>query len=287
MVGMLRAFSTRACGVGFNGGEHAAHHAARAQMAHQRARIETGNHRNAGAAEKGVRLRIRAPVAGDGRELAHHQTFDIRTGRLVVRGTGSVVADLRIGEDDDLAGIGGIGEDFLIAGEGGIEDDLSGPLGGRTKTLALEDGAVFQGEDCSVQFRLFLRFPAALRGTKPQGAPHSAWQLLEHMRIAQEDILDFSRNPKYREKKFPDDYWPATEAPPSEDAWEKSIQQFQSDLKEMQELVADTKHDLLARIPSRTEQTLLREGVVGGGPQRVSPGAVGVLGEARGQSQET
>ena len=101
--------------------------------------------------------------------------------------------------------------------------------------------------------------PAARRGTKPRGAPHTAWQLLEHMRLAQEDILDFSRNPKYQEKKFPDDYWPATEAPSSDDAWEKSIQQFQKDLTEILDLVADTKHDLLARIPHGKGQTLLHE----------------------------
>jgi hypothetical protein len=82
------------------------------------------------------------------------------------------------------------------------------------------------------------------------------------MRIAQEDILDFSRNPQYQEKKFPDDYWPATEAPPSEEAWAASVQQFQKDLKEMQELVADTKHDLLAKIPHGTNQTLLREALL-------------------------
>lgn len=105
-------------------------------------------------------------------------------------------------------------------------------------------------------------FPIALRGAKPPGAPHSAWQLLEHLRLAQQDILDFSRNPKYKEKKFPDDYWPATEVPPSEDAWERSIEQFQKDLREMQELVADTKHDLLARIPHGTGQTLLREALL-------------------------
>jgi hypothetical protein len=105
-------------------------------------------------------------------------------------------------------------------------------------------------------------FPVALRGSKPPGAPHSAWQLLEHMRLAQEDILDFSRNAKYKEKKFPDDYWPATEAPPSEGAWEKSIQQFQKDSQEMQELIADTKHDLLTKIPHGTGQTLLREALV-------------------------
>jgi hypothetical protein len=105
-------------------------------------------------------------------------------------------------------------------------------------------------------------FPVALRGVKPQGAPHTAWQLLEHLRMAQEDILDFSRNPKYREKKFPDDYWPATEAPPSEGAWDASIRQFQNDLKEMQELVADTKLDLLTKIPHGTGQTLLREAML-------------------------
>jgi hypothetical protein len=102
-------------------------------------------------------------------------------------------------------------------------------------------------------------FPAALRGLKPNGAPHSAWQLLEHMLLAQEDILDFSHNPDYKEKKFPDDYWPSAEAPPSEEAWGKSIERFQRDLKEMQELIADTKHDLLARIPHGTGQTLLRD----------------------------
>ncbi len=105
-------------------------------------------------------------------------------------------------------------------------------------------------------------FPPALRGLKPPGAPHTAWQLLEHMRLAQEDILDFSRNPKYKERTFPDDYWPATEAPPSEHAWTKSIEKFEDDLKQVQELVAETKHDLLAKIPHGTGQTLLREALL-------------------------
>ena len=82
------------------------------------------------------------------------------------------------------------------------------------------------------------------------------------MRLAQEDILDFSRNPKYKDKTFPDDYWPAAEAPPSERAWDKSVAQFQKDLKEMQELIADTKHDLLAKLPHGTGQTLLREAML-------------------------
>jgi DinB superfamily len=105
-------------------------------------------------------------------------------------------------------------------------------------------------------------FPEALRGVKPPGAPHSAWQLLEHMRLAQEDILDFSRNPDYKEKKWPDEYWPAEDAPPNETAWDESVRQFQHDLKEMQALVADTKHDLLAAMPHAKGQTLLREALL-------------------------
>ncbi|WP_321477367.1 DinB family protein [uncultured Paludibaculum sp.] len=105
-------------------------------------------------------------------------------------------------------------------------------------------------------------FPAALRGVKPAGAPHSAWALLEHMRIAQEDILDFSRNPAYRDKAFPDDYWPASAEPPSEAAWQRSVRQFQKDLAEMRALVADPAHDLFARIPHGSGQTLLREALV-------------------------
>ena len=105
-------------------------------------------------------------------------------------------------------------------------------------------------------------FPVALRGKKPKGAPHTAWQLLEHMRLAQEDILDFSRNPGYQERVFPDDYWPATDAPPSDEAWESSVRQFQKDLKAMQKLIADTSRDLYAEIPHGQGQTLLREALL-------------------------
>jgi hypothetical protein len=105
-------------------------------------------------------------------------------------------------------------------------------------------------------------FPVALRGAKAAGVSHSAWELLEHMRLAQEDILDFSRNPKYREKKFPDDYWPLTEAPPDQHAWTRSVKQFQSDMKEMRALIADPGNNLLARIPHGNGQTLLREALV-------------------------
>src|SRR6266702_2097512 len=81
-------------------------------------------------------------------------------------------------------------------------------------------------------------FPEELRGRKIPGAPHTAWELLEHLRIAQEDILDFSRNPAYQEKKWPGDYWPATEAPPDAAAWDKSVAQFRKDLKAIEKLIS-------------------------------------------------
>ena len=101
--------------------------------------------------------------------------------------------------------------------------------------------------------------PENLRGVKPSGFPHSAWMLLEHLRIAQSDILDFSRNPKYKAPKWPEEYWPRTEAPPNSTSWNKSIQQFRKGLKAMQDLVADSKTDLYARIPWGDGQTILRE----------------------------
>ena len=157
MVGMLRAFSTSFCGVFFDGGEDAAHDAAGAEMADEGAGIEIGNDGDAGVGEEAVGFLVGAPVAGDAGEFADGEAFDVGFGGFVIGGAGAVIADLRVGENDDLAGIGGVGEDFLIAGDSGIEDYFAGAFGGRTKAPALEDGAVFQGEDCRVQFRLFLR----------------------------------------------------------------------------------------------------------------------------------
>ena len=105
-------------------------------------------------------------------------------------------------------------------------------------------------------------FPAALRGTRAAGLPHTAWQLLEHLRIAQWDILEFSRNPKHQSPEFPEAYWPSSDAPPSAAAWDKSVKQFRADLSAMQDLVADAKTDLYARIPWGDGQTILREALL-------------------------
>jgi uncharacterized damage-inducible protein DinB len=101
-----------------------------------------------------------------------------------------------------------------------------------------------------------------LRGVKPKGAPHSVWQLLEHIRIAQRDILEFSRNPKHVSPAWPDGYWPKTAAPPSAAAWNKSVQQTRADLTALIKLVEDGQSDLFAKIPHGEGQTLLREALL-------------------------
>jgi DinB superfamily len=104
--------------------------------------------------------------------------------------------------------------------------------------------------------------PVALRGTKPAGVPHSPWRLVEHMRIAQWDILEFCRNPKHVSPAFPEGYWPQGDAPPSPTAWDQSIEAFRADLQAMQNLVAEPSTDLFARIPHGEGQTILREALL-------------------------
>jgi hypothetical protein len=104
-------------------------------------------------AQKAPCFFLGSPVAGHRRELAHHQALDVRAGSLIVLRVGAVVADVRVSEDDDLAGVGRIGEDFLVTGDGRVENDLAGSLHSRTKTGALEDRSVFQGEDRFAQSR--------------------------------------------------------------------------------------------------------------------------------------
>jgi hypothetical protein len=104
--------------------------------------------------------------------------------------------------------------------------------------------------------------PEELRGTKTNGLPHTAWMLLEHLRLAQLDILEFCRNSKHKSPDWPKGYWPKTEAPPNTPAWHRSIQQFRKDLKSMQDLVANPKTDLYARIPWGDGQTILREALL-------------------------
>jgi len=105
-------------------------------------------------------------------------------------------------------------------------------------------------------------FPKRLRGVKPAGVSYSAWQLLEHLRIAQWDILEFSRDPKHVSPKWPEGYWPKAEKPPSDAAWTKSIAAIQKDAAAMERLIANPKTDLFAKIPHGTGQNILREALL-------------------------
>jgi hypothetical protein len=98
-----------------------------------------------------------------------------------------------------------------------------------------------------------------LRGVVPDGWEYSAWQLVEHIHLAQADILEFSVNSRYQEKKWPDEYWPKSPAPRSAAAWNGAIAAYHRDLKALQRLARDATRDLLAPIPHGSGQTLLRE----------------------------
>lgn len=104
--------------------------------------------------------------------------------------------------------------------------------------------------------------PAELRGAKAPGLPHTAWQLVEHLRIAQWDILEFSRDKNHVSPDWPAGYWPETTSPPDDAAWEKSVESFRKDLQAVQDLVADPKTDLYAKLPWGDGQTVLREAML-------------------------
>lgn len=118
------------------------------------------------------------------------------------------------------------------------------------KLLDWEDAHV--GYDKAVD-----RLAAQLRGVRPIGFGHSAWELLEHLRLAQHDILSFCVDAEYRESKFPDAYWPASAAPPDAKAWDASIAAFRCDRDALKTLAREA--DLFAKVPNGTGQTFLRE----------------------------
>jgi len=100
------------------------------------------------------------------------------------------------------------------------------------------------------------------RGTRPAGLPHSAWELLEHIRLAQRDILEFSQEGDYVGRAWPDEYWPETPDPPSPEAWDESVEAVHRDRAELQRLVEDPGIDLFAIVPNGTKQTYLREALL-------------------------
>ncbi len=122
---------------------------------------------------------------------------------------------------------------------------------------------LLRGEHAHVDFAGALRdVPAGLRGARPAGAEHSLWQLLEHLRLAQSDILGFSRDPSHVSPKWPEGYWSSSVEPPGDGAWDASVAAFRTDLQAMVDLVSDPAADLFTPFAHGKGQTLLREAML-------------------------
>lgn len=121
----------------------------------------------------------------------------------------------------------------------------------------LKDGGAHLGFEQAI-----VGLPEELRGEKINGVPHTPWRLLEHMRICQWDILEFSRNSNHVSPEFPDGYWPEGDAPPESSSWDESAQAFRDDLQAMIDLVSNSDTDLYAPIPHGDGQTILREALL-------------------------
>jgi hypothetical protein len=119
------------------------------------------------------------------------------------------------------------------------------------------------GSNAHADFEAAIKgLPAELRGKRPKGADHSPWQLLEHLRIAQWDILEFSRDAKHKSPDWPGGYWPSSPNPPDDKAWDKSVRAFRKNLKAFCDLLSDPATDLYAKIPHGENQTILREALL-------------------------
>jgi len=123
--------------------------------------------------------------------------------------------------------------------------------------------SLLNGGNAHLSFEDFVKdFPVEKCGQRIEGLPYTAWQVLEHMRIAQWDILEFSRDANHVSPKWPKGYWPNVDEVGSADLWNETVRKFRDDLKQMAELVSDPATDLFATIPHGTGQTILRESLV-------------------------
>lgn len=123
--------------------------------------------------------------------------------------------------------------------------------------------ALLEGGNAHITFADAVKeFPVEHAGLRPEGSQHSAWELLEHLRIAQADIVLFSHEENYVEPKWPDDYWPSLPAPKSEREWEASVAAVRNDLVRFIGMLNDDRRDLLQPFPWGDGQTLLREALL-------------------------
>jgi hypothetical protein len=131
------------------------------------------------------------------------------------------------------------------------------------KTLREHLARLLEGKGAHLELQAALsQYPESIAGSRVPGVSHTPWRLLEHMRIAQSDILEFSRKPDHVSPSYPDGYWPETDSPPTASAWAQSVESFLADLEAMRRLVMDPATDLFAPIPWGDGQTVLREALV-------------------------
>jgi uncharacterized damage-inducible protein DinB len=104
--------------------------------------------------------------------------------------------------------------------------------------------------------------PLAKAGERPPGLPHSAWELLEHIRLAQHDILKFSEGPGWKSPKWPEGYWPASPKPQSQASWNEAVAACEADLKAFEDLLQHRANDLYTPFSWGDGQTLLREALL-------------------------
>ena len=123
--------------------------------------------------------------------------------------------------------------------------------------------SLLRGGDAHISFEDFVAdFPVKAYGRKIEGLPYTSWQVLEHLRIAQWDILEFCRDAKHISPKWPEGYWPKPDELGNEELWKETVEKFRHDLKQMEALVADPAIDLFAKIPHGSGQTILREALL-------------------------
>ncbi|HJQ35295.1 MAG TPA: DinB family protein [Pyrinomonadaceae bacterium] len=133
------------------------------------------------------------------------------------------------------------------------------------KDAALREHLLYllRGGGAHIKFEEAIKdFPVELVNAYAEGVPYTPWQLLEHMRIAQWDILEFSRSAAHVSPEWPEGYWPDKSKEASEEDWRQSVEQFREDLRAMEALLEDSASDLYARIPHGDGQTLLREALL-------------------------
>jgi hypothetical protein len=137
---------------------------------------------------------------------------------------------------------------------------------------------VLRGEGAHISFEdLVADFPVEKCGERIEGLPYTAWQVLEHIRIAQWDILEFSREGKHVSPKWPEGYWPKPQELGNETLWNETVEKFREDLKQMEAMAADPATDLFAKIPHGTGQTILREALLVADHNAYHLGALAVM----------